>query len=207
MNFLLDYKDGKFSYSYSLSENCWAELKTASGDRHIIRIMRFDCHPKFVFASDVYLRECKDNDGFTYTNVHVGLKNTEDGNSVYFHFDSNKPLCISHSNNLTEAFVCFMNSLYLFDSVEDASTVFSTKNVFDYTNPDELTTKIQDLSKILDKYAHINLFSPLRDRILVWLRKALLRYGYSVEKYNQTDNSFQDVVTTLNSLGYTVTKF
>lgn len=208
MSFIVNFENGKFSLGDSITPSCWCEMKNA--DRHdssvyICRFFRFDNSPKFSFESRVYLRKLKSEDGFNYTSVHVGIKDKNDEHIYYVHFESHLPFCQSNMNNVEQAFICFLNTIYIFNSAEDAHLVISTKNVFDYSEPNALIDRIEKLSMIVDKYGKDKLFF-IKDQIVDWIQQAMQKFGYSFVKLKQLDEQFPNTIALLNSLGYSVIK-
>lgn len=209
MSFLVNYKDGEFSLASSISPSCWCEMQESdklSSEIYYCRFLRFDCDPKFHFESSIYLRQCKTSGGSNYTNVHVGIKDKDSDKTYYVHFESFLPFCKSSMNNVEQAFICFLNTIYLFDSAEEASLVISTKEVFDYQDPQILADRIESLAKIVAKYGHSKKFF-LKERIVEWLRQAMLKYGYSFVKLNEVNEKFPETFSLLNSLGFSASKF
>lgn len=208
MSFLVNYADGVFSLASSISPSCWCEMKESdnlSSEIYYCRFLRFDCDPKFHFESSMYLRKCKTSRGSNYTNVHVGIKDKDSDKTYYVHFESFLPFCKSSMNNVEQAFICFLNTIYLFDSAEEASLVISTQDVFDYSDPDELAERIEKLAQIVSKYGKDQSFF-LKNRIVDWIRDAMLKFGLSFTKLKQPNDKFPQTFALLNSLGYTVTQ-
>ena len=192
MSFLVNFTDGKFSLASHITPSCWCEVKEAdkySSEAFICRFFRFDSTPKFSFESNIYLRHYKNADGSDYTNVHVGMKDNSDEHVYYVHFESFKPFCRSSVNNVEQAFVCFLNTIYLFDSAKEASAVIATKDIFDYSDPESLANHIEFLSKIVVKYGNNDSFF-LKERIVDWLRNSMLKFGYSFVKLEQLNYYF-----------------
>lgn len=206
MKFLVDYKDDKYSLAHTLTPQCWAELQSNGPQRDDfnIRYMRFDTEYKFIFTSSIYLTYYGESNGY-YTNVHVGIKDREGTTEYYVHFDSRKPLCESVPHNQVLAFVHFMNCLNQFDSAKDASEVMSVENVFNYTDPDKLRNKIEVISDILRRYSNKRNFM-LRERMIDWLSKAIMKFGYIVTENHQVNVKFPIAFSVLNANGYTISK-
>lgn len=208
MSFLVNYTDGKFSLGSSISPTCWCEIRESdnhSSEAFSCRYLRSDSNPRFTFESSIYLRKSRTSGGSDYTNVHVGIKDKSDEHVYYLHFESFRPFCHSSMNNVEQAFVCFLNTIYLFDTAKEASDVISTKEVFDYSDPEALSAHIEKLAKIVAKYGHSDSFF-LKDSIIEWIRQAMLKYGYSFVKLNEVNEKFPNAFSLLNSLGFSASK-
>lgn len=204
MKFLVDFKDGKFHLAQHISEHCWAEVSSISGNSEFfdVRFMRFDTKFKFEFPSSIYLN-CEAVNGVYQTNVNLAIKDSSEEKSYQLDFSSDKPLCEACSVNRCKAFVWFLNFVDQFETAEEASIVISTRNVFDYRNPEELKQHIEEVSKILRKYQSRPNFY-ISDRIIKWLKDALLKFGILVAKYTQINETFPYATAVLNDKGYTL---
>ena len=98
-----------------------------------------------------------------------------------------------------------MNCLNQFDSAKDASEVMSVENVFNYTDSDKLRNKIEVISDILRRYSNKRNFM-LRERMIDWLSKAIMKFGYVVTENHQVSNKFPIAFSVLNANGYTISK-
>lgn len=205
MKFLVNLIDDKFYLADKLTEHCWAEISSVhETDMYQIKYLRFDTKFKFEFASNIYLKY-EAIHGSYHTVVNVGIKDSAEDKVYHLDFDSNKPLCVSERTNRCKAFVWFLNYLNQFDSAKDANDVIYTNDVFDYHSPDILTAHIERLAHIVKIYNHSNTFF-LQDKIVEWLKQAMLKFGYSFVKLKQLNDNFPEAFNLLNSLGFSATK-
>lgn len=207
--FYINYSNGKFFFSPSLQgEICWCSLTKRNDspytEDYICKFENINFNYRFSFISNVYLR-LKTLSGKLGTSIHVGFKDSFSDKERYTHFDSDKPLCLSDKNSATNAFVHFLNELYLFDSAEDASLIFSILPVEDYTDPMILREKIIAVSLILSKYGYSDFFF-IKNNLIDWLCKALGRLGFEVKQLSKFDEPLLSSFKTLTNFGYLLQK-
>lgn len=205
MNFLIDYSNGNFSLANQITSSCWGEvkIKNPNMDTYHLNLMRFGNDSKFNIETGFSIRSNSEG-----KNPHITISayiTDKDNKKQYVIIDSKCPMFKSNNYDIREAFICFLNTLWLFDDISEASTILETRDVFTYYDPEDFQKRVNEVSRILSKYVNNDRFN-IREKVIKWLSQAMLKFGYSVEKNNQTDENFQDVFSTLNSLGYTVTK-
>ena len=203
--FYINFSNGKFSFSPSYQGDiCWCSLtkrnNSTNTDDYICKFESCNHNYRFFFISNVYLRT-KTLSGKLGTSIHVGFKDYFSATEKYTHFDSDKPLCLSDSNSVVNSFVDFLNELYLFDSAEDASLVFSILPVEDYTDQLLLREKIIALSSVLSKYGHSDFFY-IKNQVIDWLCLALGRLGFEVRQLSKCDMALLSSFHTLTAFGY-----
>lgn len=205
MKFLIDYANGRFSIANQITSACWGEVKIINPNlgTYNLTLMRFGNDSKFQIESRFSINQYKDGE-----NPHITISAyITDKNNKKLHviIDSKCPMFKSNNYDINEAFICFLNTLWLFDDVTEAAIILETKDIFSYYDAEDFQKRVNEVCKILSKYMNNDRFI-IRDKVIKWVSQAMLKFGYSVEKYNQTDDKFQEVFSTLNSLGYSVTK-
>lgn len=202
--FYVNYVNGKFSLSNTEDSDCWCMMRKRDTsiytEDYICEFKSTSFDYRFSFVSNVYLR-VKTLGGNQGTSVHLGLIDSVNPTSFYPHFDSDKPLCVSDKDDVKRSFIHFLNTLYLFDTAKEASLIISIVNAYEYSDPNILKEKINDVSNILSKYGHSDFFF-LKESIINWLIAALQRLGYCIEPVISIDRNLITAFHALTSFGY-----
>lgn len=212
MDLYISKKDGKFFIDHSINDRAIFHLEYASGVSYNLQPVHFDSKLPFGMSTQIHFETIysKNEYGCTVNDYEISasFEDKKSGSREYITYSSRKALVVEHSNtNRNEkAFLIFWEIVNFFDSLDEVKEIFNTRKVLEYDTPDSLAQKMEALTNIINKYQD-RLSYRLYNDVVDWIRSAMIRFGFSTQKLSQSGfEQFQPTVTTLNRLGYQVSK-
>lgn len=211
MSFYISKKDGKFNIDHSINDRAQFYVKFKSGTSYEVLPVNFTNKLPLGMKPTLFIEyfQSKNEYGGTRNEYSISsfFKN-EEGIESEIRFWSLNPLAVENSSTdrIEKALLKFWEILNIFDTIQDVQEIAYTANVFEYTDSVRLSNKIDALTKIMEKYGK-KLPTYLHYDILEWIKRALLRFGFSTQKLVQSSiDQFPNTVHLLNNMRYQVFK-
>lgn len=214
MSFYISKKDGELHIDHSINDNAMFYVEFNYVNEYKVIPVNFSYTLPLGMNPCIRIVNSSSKNEYGVTvydyEIIVHLNKSEQSSvSVRIDFSSKRPLGVVHwdaTNRIEKAVLNLWKILNLFDSINEVEDVVSTLNVLEYRDPNELSEKIESLTHIMDKYKD-KLPYFLRNDIVEWIRKALIRFGLSTQRLSQLDfKQFSSTVKILNEIGYQVFK-